>query len=66
VDVLAGIGSDRPYDWGAGVGLRFNYWNRYGCNAGGIRVTDIAPRVTEFGCYPELCFAELYCKINVF
>ena len=25
VDLLAGIGSDRPYDWGAGVGLRFTY-----------------------------------------
>jgi len=25
VDGLFGIGSDRPYDWGVGVGLRFNY-----------------------------------------
>jgi hypothetical protein len=25
VDGLAGIGGDRPYDWGVGVGLRFNY-----------------------------------------
>ncbi len=24
-DVLAGIGSDRPYDWGIGVGVRFLY-----------------------------------------
>jgi hypothetical protein len=24
-DFLAGIGSDRPYDWGLGVGLRFSY-----------------------------------------
>jgi hypothetical protein len=24
-DVLAGIGSDRPYDWGTGVGVRFVY-----------------------------------------
>ncbi|MCP4331299.1 MAG: hypothetical protein GY785_01490 [Gammaproteobacteria bacterium] len=23
LDLLAGIGSDRPYDWGLGVGLRF-------------------------------------------
>ena len=25
VDGLFGIGTDRPYDWGIGVGLRFNY-----------------------------------------
>jgi len=25
LDGLAGIGSDRPYDWGVGVGVRFNY-----------------------------------------
>jgi hypothetical protein len=25
LDVLAGLGSDRPYDWGLGVGLRFKY-----------------------------------------
>jgi hypothetical protein len=25
VDGLFGIGGDRPYDWGVGVGLRFNY-----------------------------------------
>jgi len=25
VDGLFGIGSDRPYDWGVGVGIRFNY-----------------------------------------
>ena len=25
VDLLAGVGNDRPYDWGAGVGLRVNY-----------------------------------------
>ena len=25
VDGLAGIGGDRPYDWGVGVGVRFNY-----------------------------------------
>ncbi len=25
VDGLAGIGDDRPYDWGVGVGVRFNY-----------------------------------------
>ena len=25
VDGLLGIGGDRPYDWGVGVGLRFNY-----------------------------------------
>jgi hypothetical protein len=24
-DVLAGIGGDRPYDWGVGVGVRFLY-----------------------------------------
>ena len=24
-DALFGIGSDRPYDWGLGVGLRFSY-----------------------------------------
>ena len=24
-DVLAGIGSDRPYDWGVGLGVRFLY-----------------------------------------
>ena len=24
-DFLAGLGSDRPYDWGLGVGLRFSY-----------------------------------------
>ena len=24
-DALVGVGSDRPYDWGLGVGLRFNY-----------------------------------------
>ena len=24
-DLLAGLGSDRPYDWGLGVGLRFSY-----------------------------------------
>ncbi len=25
VDGLVGIGNDRPYDWGVGVGVRFNY-----------------------------------------
>ena len=25
VDGLLGIGSDKPYDWGVGVGVRFNY-----------------------------------------
>ena len=25
VDGLFGVGGDRPYDWGVGVGLRFNY-----------------------------------------
>jgi len=25
VDGLFGIGTHRPYDWGVGVGLRFNY-----------------------------------------
>ena len=25
VDGLFGIGSDRPYEWGVGVGLRYNY-----------------------------------------
>jgi len=25
IDAQAGIGSDRPYDWALGVGLRFNY-----------------------------------------
>lgn len=25
VDGLVGVGSDRPYDWGVGVGVRFNY-----------------------------------------
>ena len=25
VDLMAGIGTDRPYDWGVGVGVRFNY-----------------------------------------
>lgn len=25
VDALAGVGNDRPYDWGAGVGFRVNY-----------------------------------------
>jgi hypothetical protein len=25
MDLLAGIGTDRPYDWGVGVGVRFNY-----------------------------------------
>ena len=25
VDGLVGIGTDRPYDWGIGVGVRFNY-----------------------------------------
>jgi hypothetical protein len=25
VDGLFGVGTDRPYDWGVGVGLRFNY-----------------------------------------
>jgi len=24
-DLLAGLGSDRPYDWGLGVGIRFTY-----------------------------------------
>jgi hypothetical protein len=24
-DVLVGIGGDKPYDWGVGVGVRFNY-----------------------------------------
>jgi len=24
-DLLAGVGSDRPYDWGLGIGLRFSY-----------------------------------------
>ena len=25
VDALFGIGSDRPYDWGIGIGTRFSY-----------------------------------------
>jgi len=25
IDGLVGIGGDRPYDWGVGLGLRFNY-----------------------------------------
>lgn len=25
LDGLVGVGNDRPYDWGVGVGLRFNY-----------------------------------------
>jgi len=25
VDGLLGIGGDKPYDWGVGIGLRFNY-----------------------------------------
>jgi hypothetical protein len=25
VDLRAGVGTDRPYDWGVGVGIRFNY-----------------------------------------
>jgi hypothetical protein len=25
VDTLVGVGSDRPYDWGVGAGVRFNY-----------------------------------------
>ncbi len=25
VDGLLGIGTDRPYDWGVGAGVRFNY-----------------------------------------
>lgn len=25
IDALVGVGTDRPYDWGAGVGLRYNY-----------------------------------------
>ena len=25
VDLMVGIGTDRPYDWGVGVGVRFNY-----------------------------------------
>ena len=25
VDLLAGVGSDRPYNWGLGVGVRFSY-----------------------------------------
>jgi hypothetical protein len=25
LDLMAGIGTDRPYDWGVGVGVRFNY-----------------------------------------
>jgi len=25
VDGLFGIGGDRPYDWGVGVGVRYNY-----------------------------------------
>jgi len=25
VDGLVGVGTDRPYDWGVGVGVRFNY-----------------------------------------
>jgi len=25
VDGLVGIGTDRPYDWGVGTGIRFNY-----------------------------------------
>ena len=25
IDGLVGIGSDRPYDWGIGTGIRFNY-----------------------------------------
>lgn len=25
VDGLFGLGGDRPYDWGVGIGLRFNY-----------------------------------------
>lgn len=25
VDLMVGLGADRPYDWGVGVGVRFNY-----------------------------------------
>jgi hypothetical protein len=25
LEALAGVGDDRPYDWGAGLGLRFVY-----------------------------------------
>jgi len=25
IDGLIGIGSDRPYDWGLGTGIRFSY-----------------------------------------
>lgn len=25
VDLMAGLGADRPYDWGVGLGVRFNY-----------------------------------------
>jgi hypothetical protein len=24
-DLLVGLGSDRPYDWGLGIGVRINY-----------------------------------------
>ena len=25
VDLMAGVGGDKPYEWGVGVGARFNY-----------------------------------------
>ena len=25
MEVLVGVGDDKPYEWGAGVGVRFNY-----------------------------------------
>jgi len=25
VDGLFGVGGDKPYDWGVGIGARFNY-----------------------------------------
>jgi hypothetical protein len=25
MDGLVGVGGDKPYDWGVGVGMRFNY-----------------------------------------
>jgi len=24
-DAMVGVGADRPYEWGVGVGVRFNY-----------------------------------------
>jgi hypothetical protein len=25
VDVLVGVGDDKPYEWGVGIGVRFRY-----------------------------------------